>query len=59
MTRTQVPQELRRMRFEEAGGGWRERRPTQEEAARLGEGRNFAARIGSESAPRARVAPPG
>ena len=26
MTRTQVLQELRRMRFEEAYGGWQERR---------------------------------
>ena len=35
MTRTQLLQELRRMRFQEAYGGWRERRLTQEEAARL------------------------
>ena len=35
MTRTQVLQEIRRMRFEEAYGGWQERRLTQEEAARL------------------------
>ena len=35
MTRTQVLQELRQMRFEEAYGGWQERRLTQEEAARL------------------------
>ena len=35
MTRTRVLQELRRMRFKEAYGGWRERRLTQEEAARL------------------------
>ena len=35
MTRTQVLQEIRRMRFKEAYGGWRERRLTQEEAARL------------------------
>ena len=35
MTRTQVLQEIRRMRFEEACGGWQERRLTQEEAARL------------------------
>ncbi len=35
MTRTQVLQELRRMRFEQAYGGWQERRLTQEEAARL------------------------
>ena len=35
MTRTQLLQELRRMRFdEEAYGGWQERRLTQEEAAR-------------------------
>ena len=33
MTRTQVLQEIRRMRFEEAYGGWQERRLTQEEAA--------------------------
>ena len=35
MTRTQLLQELRRMRFQEAYGGWQERRLTQEEAARL------------------------
>ena len=35
MTRTQVLQEIRRMRFAEAYGGWQERRLTQEEAARL------------------------
>ena len=35
MTRTQVLQEIRRMRFEEAYGGWESRRLTQEEAARL------------------------
>ena len=35
MTKTQVLQEIRRMRFEEAYGGWQERRLTQEEAARL------------------------
>ena len=35
MTRTRVLQEIRRMRFEEAYGGWQERRLTQEEAARL------------------------
>ena len=35
MTRTQVLQEIRRMRFREAYGGWQERRLTQEEAARL------------------------
>ncbi len=35
MTETQLRQEVRRMRFEEAYGGWRERRLTQEEAARL------------------------
>ena len=35
MTRTQLLQELRQMRFQEAYGGWRERRLTQEEAARL------------------------
>ena len=35
MTRTQVLQEIRRMRFEEAYGGWQARRLTQEEAARL------------------------
>ena len=35
MTRTQVLQEIRRMRFKEAYGGWQERRLTQEEAARL------------------------
>ena len=35
MTRTQLLHEIRRMRCEEAYGGWRERRLTQEEAARL------------------------
>ena len=35
MTRTQLLQELRRMRFQEAYGGWQERRLTQEVAARL------------------------
>ena len=35
MTRTQVLQEIRQMRFEEAYGGWQERRLRQEEAARL------------------------
>ena len=35
MTRTQVLQEIRRMRFEEACGGWQSHRLTQEEAARL------------------------
>ena len=35
MTRTKVLQEIRRMRFEEACGGWQERRLTQEEPARL------------------------
>lgn len=35
MTRTQLLQEIRRVRFEEAYGGWRKRRLTQEEAARL------------------------
>ena len=35
MTRTRVLQEIRRMRFKEAYGGWQERRLTQEEAARL------------------------
>ena len=35
MTRTQLLQEIRQMRFEEAYGGWQERRLTQEEAARL------------------------
>ena len=34
MTRTKVLQEIRQMRFEEAYGGWQERRLTQEEAAR-------------------------
>ena len=29
MTKTQVLQEIRRMRFEEAYGGWQERRLTQ------------------------------
>ena len=35
MTKTQVLQELRRMRFKEAYGGWRARRLTQEEEVRL------------------------
>ena len=35
MTRTQVRQEIRQMRFDEAYGGWQARRLTQEEAARL------------------------
>ena len=35
MTRTQGLEEIRRMRFKEAYGGWRERRLTQEEEARL------------------------
>ena len=35
MTKTRLLQEIRKMRFEEAYGGWQERRLTQEEAARL------------------------
>lgn len=35
MRRTEVLQEVRKMRFEEAYGGWQQRRLTQEEAARL------------------------
>ena len=35
MTRTEVRQETRRMRFAQAYGGGQERRLTQEEAARL------------------------
>ena len=35
MTRTQVLQEIRRMRFEEANGGWQESQLSQEKAARL------------------------
>ena len=35
MRRTELLQEVRKMRFEEAYGGWQERRLTQEEAARL------------------------
>ena len=35
MRRTEPRQEVRKMRFEEACGGWRERRLTQEEAARM------------------------
>ena len=31
MTRTEVRQEIRRMRFAQAYGGWQERRLTQEE----------------------------
>ena len=38
MTRTQVLQEIRRMRFREACGGGRERRLTQEEAVGACEG---------------------
>ena len=38
MARTQVLQEIRRMRFEEACGGWQETRPTQEaDEARVAE----------------------
>jgi len=35
MRRTELMQEVRKMRFEEAYSGWQERRLTQEEAARL------------------------
>ena len=35
MRRTELLQEVRKMRFEEACGGWQERRLTQEEAARM------------------------
>ena len=35
MTRTQVLQEIRQMRFDEAYGGWQARRLTQEETARV------------------------
>ena len=35
MRRTELRQEVRKTRFEEACGGWRERRLTQEEAARM------------------------
>ena len=35
MRRTERLQEVRKMRFEEACGGWQERRLTQEEEARL------------------------
>ena len=35
MTRTQVLQEIRQMRFDKAYGEWQARRLTQEEAARL------------------------
>ena len=35
MRRTELLQEVRKMRFEEAYGGWQERRLTQEEAARM------------------------
>lgn len=35
MRRTEWLQETRKMRFEEAYGGWQARRLTQEEAARL------------------------
>lgn len=35
MRRTELLQEIRKMRFEEAYGGWHSRRLTQSEAARL------------------------
>ena len=35
MRRTELLQEVRKMRFEEAYGGWQERRLTQEEEARM------------------------
>ena len=35
MKRTELLQEVRKIRFEEAFGGWQERRLLQEEAARL------------------------
>ena len=35
MRRTALLQEVRKMRFEEACGGWQDRRPTQEEAVRM------------------------
>jgi len=35
MRRTEMPQEVRRMRFEEAYGVWTEGRLTQEDAARI------------------------
>ena len=35
MRRTELLQEIRKMRFEEAHGGWKEGRLNQEEAARL------------------------
>ena len=35
MTRTELLQEVRKMRFEEAYKGWTERRLTQEEAAHV------------------------
>ena len=53
MVRTQVLQEIRRMRFEEAHGGWQSRRLTQEAAARLLGG--VSARSGATwTAPRTR-----
>ena len=36
MRGTELLQEVRKMRFEEACGGWQERGLTQEEAARIG-----------------------
>ncbi|MBI5750247.1 MAG: helix-turn-helix domain-containing protein, partial [Nitrospinae bacterium] len=35
MKKTEILQEVRKMRFEEAYEGWKKRRLTQEEAARL------------------------
>ena len=35
MTRTRVPEVIRRMRYEETRGAWQVRRPAQEEAARV------------------------
>ena len=51
MIRTMLLQELRRMRFEEACGGWRERWLTQEEAARLPGVCERAFRSGIQSMP--------
>ena len=62
MRRTELLQEVRKMRFEEACGGWQERRLTQEEAARLPPSRRSSApslrrsSIGRNGGPPDRVA---
>ena len=52
MRRTELLQEVRKVRFEEACGGWQERRMTQEEAARMPGGarvRDRSARTGRDT----------